>query len=175
MKTLEEVKAHVYENGYTEKAMEKICGFLVGAGIKDEGESLHYKKGDGIWDDFKKWYDNELPTNEDMKQIAMGSYVCVSDGIYVMALGRVKNNKFVGTDGAHINTYNFDKNTRLCNDEECDIIKKSLLFYGLEYDLEFIPADTEYDSFDDMEVMRSKVVRTILNNFMRSIKYINDR
>lgn len=44
MRTLEEVKKHVYEIGYTNEAQLRIAGFLIGVGVKGEYEIIRFKK-----------------------------------------------------------------------------------------------------------------------------------
>lgn len=44
MKTKEEIVNHLYNVGYTEQAMHKIVGFLIGSGIKEEDEVITLKK-----------------------------------------------------------------------------------------------------------------------------------
>lgn len=56
MKTLEEVKGHIYEVGYTEKAIERICGFLIGKELKRENELLRFCKGENEFSDFLNWF-----------------------------------------------------------------------------------------------------------------------
>ena len=45
MKTKEEIVKHLYNVGYTDQAMHKIVGFLIGSGIKEEDEVMTLKKG----------------------------------------------------------------------------------------------------------------------------------
>lgn len=40
MRTLEEVKKHVYEIGYTNEAQLRIAGFLIAVGVKGEYEII---------------------------------------------------------------------------------------------------------------------------------------
>lgn len=56
MKTKEQIKKYLLKNGHSPKAMDKICGFLVGAGIKDSDEPVKFAKGTGTFDDFMDWY-----------------------------------------------------------------------------------------------------------------------
>lgn len=69
MKTKEQVIAHLKENGYTKKALCKILGFLIGAGIKEENEEFYVKtSGDLKWNDFWAWWttEEEEITEEDI-------------------------------------------------------------------------------------------------------------
>lgn len=69
MKTKEQVIAHLKENGYTKKALCKILGFLIGAGLKEENEEFYVKtSGDLKWNDFWSWWvtEEEEPDAEDI-------------------------------------------------------------------------------------------------------------
>lgn len=55
-RTKEELVKHAVERGYTDKAIAKISGFLIGVGLKDESELLLWKKGNGTWEEFHAWY-----------------------------------------------------------------------------------------------------------------------
>ena len=59
MRTKKEVEKHLRENGYTVKALNRILGFLIGTGIKENSEELLIKHGCGHWEDFYKWWNNE--------------------------------------------------------------------------------------------------------------------
>lgn len=59
MKTKEEIVNHLYNVGYTEQAMHKIVGFLIGSGIKEEDEVITLKKGSNGWHSFWAWYNSE--------------------------------------------------------------------------------------------------------------------
>ena len=59
MKTKEEIVNHLYNVGYTEQAMHKIVGFLIGSGIKEEDEVITLKKGSNDWHSFWEWYNSE--------------------------------------------------------------------------------------------------------------------
>lgn len=58
-KTIQEVKKHCVDNGYSEKARTQICAFLVGAGLKSTKDVLKFKIGQKTFDDFVKWYNAE--------------------------------------------------------------------------------------------------------------------
>lgn len=56
MRTLEEVKKHVYEIGYTNEAQLRIAGFLVGVGVKSEYEIIRFKNGVNEFSTFLHWF-----------------------------------------------------------------------------------------------------------------------
>ena len=58
-KTIQEVKKHCVDNGYSEKARTQICAFLVGAGLKGTQDVLKFKIGEKTFEDFVKWYNAE--------------------------------------------------------------------------------------------------------------------
>lgn len=58
-KTIQDVKKHCVDNGYSEKARTQICAFLVGAGLKGTQDVLKFKIGVKTFDDFVKWYNTE--------------------------------------------------------------------------------------------------------------------
>lgn len=66
MKTKEEIVKHLYNVGYTDQAMHKIVGFLIGSGIKEEDEVITLKKGSNDWQSFWSWYNKE---DEDLKSV----------------------------------------------------------------------------------------------------------
>ena len=58
MRTLEEVKKHIHEVGYTDTAQLRIAGFLVGVGIKDEHEIIVFRNGVNEFSTFLHWFNN---------------------------------------------------------------------------------------------------------------------
>lgn len=56
MKTRSEVMNHLLENGYTKKAINKICGFMVARKLKTLDEEVKILKGDKTFEDFYRWY-----------------------------------------------------------------------------------------------------------------------
>ena len=64
MRTRLEVEKHLRENGYTVKALNRILGFLIGTGIKENDEELLIKHGDGTWAEFYEWWKNEDECND---------------------------------------------------------------------------------------------------------------
>lgn len=59
MKTKEEVKKHLLENGYAHDAICRIMGFLIGVGLKEYDEEFKYLKGDGCFEKFYAWWNNK--------------------------------------------------------------------------------------------------------------------
>lgn len=59
MKNREQVFDHLKKTGYTQLAITKIMGFLIGNGTKTANEGVCYKRGNGSFDDFLKWYHSE--------------------------------------------------------------------------------------------------------------------
>jgi hypothetical protein len=55
-RTKEELIKHAKEFGYTNDAINKISGFLIGVGFKDESETILWKIGSGTWGEFFAWY-----------------------------------------------------------------------------------------------------------------------
>lgn len=51
-----EVLKHLENTGYSRHAMNKIAGFLIGAGLKDVDEAIVIAHGKGTFDDFYDWY-----------------------------------------------------------------------------------------------------------------------
>lgn len=62
MKTLEEVKKHIHEVGYTDTAQLRIAGFLVGVGVKDEHEIIVFRNGVNEFSTFLHWF-NDSPSD----------------------------------------------------------------------------------------------------------------
>lgn len=58
-KTIQDVKKHCVDNGYSEKARTQICAFLVGAGLKGTQDVLKFKIGAKTFEDFVKWYNSK--------------------------------------------------------------------------------------------------------------------
>lgn len=64
MKTKDEILTYLKNNGHSNNAITKIMGFLIGAGLKDDAETIIYKRGTNTWDDFMHWYNNEPATDD---------------------------------------------------------------------------------------------------------------
>lgn len=63
MKTLNEVELHILANGYKMSEIDKICGYLIGTGIKDADVELCFSIGDGTFDEFYAWF-NDIPVGD---------------------------------------------------------------------------------------------------------------
>ena len=61
MKTKEQVQSYLMTTGVMRSEVSKIMGFLIGANIKDQYEIIHYKIGDGTFEKFYEWFQNEEP------------------------------------------------------------------------------------------------------------------
>ena len=59
MKTREEVLEHLTKVAYSESAMARLMGFLVGAGIKTNDEKLKVVYGASTFEDFLAWYESD--------------------------------------------------------------------------------------------------------------------
>lgn len=71
MKTKDEVLSYLKENGHTSSAIAKICGFMVGAGIKGDSEKVMFKRGSKTWEDFKDWYYGDSKSNKKCPLVAL--------------------------------------------------------------------------------------------------------
>lgn len=60
MKTIEEIKNHVLNNGYTMEDSLRISGYITGIGLKSHKESVVFKIGTGDFHSFMKWF-NKIP------------------------------------------------------------------------------------------------------------------
>lgn len=58
MKTFNEVELHLLTNGYKSCDIDKICGYLIGAGVKDTDTEVTFLIGDGVFDDFYAWFND---------------------------------------------------------------------------------------------------------------------
>lgn len=64
MKTFEEVELHLFTTGYKSCELDKICGYLIGVGVKEPSVKFKILLGDGTFDDFYAWF-NEEPIEVD--------------------------------------------------------------------------------------------------------------
>ena len=76
MKTLNEVELHILTNGYKLSEIDKICGYLIGAGMKDSDTELFFAIGDGTFDEFYVWF-NGIQESEDSSADTCTSEECV--------------------------------------------------------------------------------------------------
>lgn len=55
MRTFDEIRVHLTKTAYTKDAITKIMGFLIGAGLKGDNETMHVVYGASTFDDFLAW------------------------------------------------------------------------------------------------------------------------
>lgn len=60
MKTKEQVLEFIRSNGFTQRAMDKICGFLIANNIKGIDENIVYKVGDKDFNFFFNWFTSDI-------------------------------------------------------------------------------------------------------------------
>ena len=65
MKAKNEILAHLQENGYSNAAITKITGFLIGNGMKEDKEGIRFKRGQCDWDDFYGWLTDKKPAEKE--------------------------------------------------------------------------------------------------------------
>lgn len=135
MKTLEEVKAHVYKVGYNQLAIQKIEGFLLGNGLLGEEFEMEYMIGERDFDDFRTWFNSEEKHKEeiDWDEFCFGDFIHVQDGIDVVLLGDVCDGKLVGFDSDRVRVLALTDESRPCDESEVDefysvLMKKGILF-----------------------------------------------
>lgn len=59
MKTIEEIREHLTKTAYTNEAMTKIMGFLIGAGLKEPSEVMSIARGASTFEDFLEWFNDD--------------------------------------------------------------------------------------------------------------------
>lgn len=64
MKTFEEVELHLLTTGYKSSELDKICGYLIGTGVKEPDVELNILLGDGTFEEFYAWYNDETLEDE---------------------------------------------------------------------------------------------------------------
>lgn len=63
MKSKEEILEHLKNVSYSKCAINKILGFLIGKGIKEENENINVLWDNGNkseWSDFWSWYNDDM-------------------------------------------------------------------------------------------------------------------
>lgn len=58
MRTFEEVEFHLLTNGYKSSEIDKICGYLIGAGVKEPDYELPILIGVGTFEEFYAWFND---------------------------------------------------------------------------------------------------------------------
>lgn len=123
----EVIKEHLLNVGHSESAILKICGWLVGKGLKSSDEAFKFKKGDGTFDEFLYWINGGI-------KIKKGDVITVKNGVTVLALGDMSAKyKFVGFDGFRTRTYDVIEGTRYANRDEQDMINMELFLKGIKW------------------------------------------
>lgn len=64
MRTKKQILEHLNSAGYKKSEISKIMGFLIGNGTKTAHEAIHYRLGNGTFEDFFTWYQSEEPEPE---------------------------------------------------------------------------------------------------------------
>ena len=76
MKSKDEIKDHLLREGYDSETIAKICGWLIGRGIKDIDERIQIKRGLNDFHHFIKWYDTIFTSFNDVR---IGDYIKFRD------------------------------------------------------------------------------------------------
>ena len=153
MKTLEEVKKHLYEVGYTTKSACLIRSFLIGAEIAMLSDELVFKSGLNKFTDFLEWYVEDEEEKDELckDDVGFGTYLHVQGGIDVIVLSNVYNNEFVALSGKTIVKYFWiEGETRLCTQEEADRIDSFLQ----KYDIVFCPYCEQFEPFQEHDGLK---------------------
>lgn len=130
MKTLEEIKEHLSEVGYTTNAMLQIEGFLIGGEHIAPNEEITFKRGEKDFEYFMEWFLDNKTIDEEYEK---GDYIHVEDEVDVLCLSDVEDGKFVGTSGKIIHQYGLTKDSRFCNEEEIRKVDERLKAHGIAY------------------------------------------
>lgn len=153
MKTIEEVKSHIRNVGYSDGARERICGYLVAKGLKDIKEKLSFKLGVRTFEDFVLWFDSEKEEHEYKSTdfICFGDCVHVQKGLDVVSLGCVYGDTFIGTDGVAVCPCKITKETRACNEDESETLFKRMEDENIAFDYETMSL-APLDKIDDCKL-----------------------
>lgn len=89
MKSKEEITNHLKHVGYDDKTIIKICGWLIGRGIKAIDERVQIRRGNNNFDFFINWYNNEFISFSDVK---IGDYIKVYDDEIMVVVHKSANN-----------------------------------------------------------------------------------
>lgn len=126
--TKEIIKEHIKNVGHCDSAILKICGWLVGKGLKASDEVFKFKKGDGTFDEFLYWANGGI-------NIRKGDMITVKNGVTVLAIGDMSPKyKFVGFDGFRAKVYDVNCCTRYANKEEKDMLNMEFFLKGIKWD-----------------------------------------
>lgn len=140
-KTIEDVRLHCLDNGYTKEAMNQICAYLNGKGIKGRKETIKFLVGNGTYEDFLEWFEND--------EVAMfvGDYIHAKDGINYQIIN-LGDKKIVVIDGdAKVKVISYDDVVRPCTEEEEDYLYELLEANGLFFctECEALEATSDLD------------------------------
>lgn len=146
MKTLDEVKAHLNSVGYKNDEIPIIEGFLFGKGLYEGDEfEIEFIVGSRNFFDFKDWFNgkDEKKSEIDWSEFGFGDFIHVQDGIDVVLLGCIHDEKIVCvTDRCAVKIFIVTDETRPCNEEEIEKVVKRFNANGLNFcfiDNEFKP------------------------------------
>lgn len=125
MKSKEEITNHLKHVGYDDKTIIKICGWLIGRGIKAIDERVQIRRGNNNFDFFFNWYNNEFISFSDVK---IGDYIKVYDDEIMVVVHKSANDfvlcmrkMFIRAIPADV----FDSyHVRHCSKEEVELEKK---------------------------------------------------
>lgn len=146
-KTIEDVRLHCLGNGYTKEAMIQICAYLCGKGIKGRKEIIKFLVGDGTYEDFLEWFEND--------EVAMfvGDYIHTKDGGNYQIIN-LDDKKLVVIDGdAKVKVITYDDVVRPCTDEEEDDLYDLLEANGLF----FCPECEALEAASDLDPILCKI------------------
>lgn len=136
MKTLEEVKTHVFNVGYNQLAIQKIEGFLLGNGLLGEEFEMEYMIGERTFDDFRAWFNStEMEKQEiDWNEFEFGDFIHIQKDIDVVLLGGIHNGKLVCVnDKCEVKCFLVTDETRPCNEEEMEHLIKTMNKCGISF------------------------------------------
>lgn len=146
-KTIEDVRLHCLDNGYTKEAMNKICAYLNGKGIKGRKETIKFLVGNGTYEDFLEWFEN------DEVEIYVGDYIHAKDGINYQIIN-LDDKKLVVIDGdAKVKVITYDDVVRPCTEKEEDDLHDLLETHSLF----FCPECETLEATNDLDPILSKI------------------
>lgn len=168
-KDYKEIVDHLYLFGYKDEAIDKICGWMIGSGLKSAEEKILYKKGNRTFEDFLNWYNSK---DEKTLEVLKGDFIHIDDKLDVLALTELEGNRFVGTNGVTLQCYELKKDSRFCFDSEIQPIEARLKKNGIYYcmdcnDLEVITEDFNNNKkveFNECNKKCNEVVDMIAKN-----------
>lgn len=124
-KSIEQVKEHCLNVGYTHKDMARICGFLVGKGMKKVEEVISFRVGGKTLKDFIEWFESD--------EFVDGDYVLLHDKQIGLLIDAVDDNfVFFGSNRVVkvIQGYEIE---RKCTEMEIEAVNSILDTCGLVY------------------------------------------